>query len=88
MKQASSEIPALHEMFREAFKIGAAVSTGIIAAQGPFIAKHYNSITAENEMKPALVQPQEGSSPSRLRTVSSNSQRHTGSVSGAYASVA
>lgn len=60
MKQTSSEIPALHEMFREAFKIGAAVSTGIIAAQGPFIARHYNSITAENEMKPALVQPQEG----------------------------
>lgn len=60
MKQDSSQIPALHEMFREAFKIGAAVSTGILSAQGNFIAKHFNSITAENEMKPAEVQPQEG----------------------------
>lgn len=53
MKQDSSQIPALHEMFREAFKIGAAVSTGILSAQGDFIAKHFNSINAENEMKPA-----------------------------------
>ncbi|WP_238649471.1 endo-1,4-beta-xylanase [Paenibacillus piscarius] len=60
MNQNSSTVPALHDMFRDAFKIGAAVSTPIISAQGPFIAKHYNSITAENEMKPALVQPQEG----------------------------
>lgn len=60
MKQASSGIPALHEMFRDAFKIGAAVSTGIISAQGSFIAKHFSSITAENEMKPAEIQPEEG----------------------------
>ncbi|MEC0168588.1 endo-1,4-beta-xylanase [Paenibacillus graminis] len=60
MTQASSGLPALHELFRDAFKIGAAVSTDILSAQAPFIAKHFNSITAENVMKPEEVQPQEG----------------------------
>ncbi|KWX70853.1 1,4-beta-xylanase [Paenibacillus jilunlii] len=60
MTQASSGLPALHALFRDAFKIGAAVSTDILSAQAPFIAKHFNSITAENAMKPEEVQPQEG----------------------------
>ncbi|MHA6530094.1 endo-1,4-beta-xylanase [Paenibacillus sp. BAC0078] len=60
MTQASSGLPALHEVFRDAFKIGAAVSMDVVSAQASFIAKHFNSITAENVMKPEEVQPQEG----------------------------
>lgn len=60
MTQAVNGVPALREAFRDAFKIGAAVSTDILSRQGSFIAKHYSSITAENEMKPAEIQPQEG----------------------------
>ncbi|MNO26569.1 Endo-1,4-beta-xylanase B [compost metagenome] len=60
MTQASRSLPALHELFRDAFKIGAAVSTDILSAQAPFVARHFNSITAENVMKPEEVQPQEG----------------------------
>lgn len=60
MTQASSGLPALHEVFRDAFKIGAAVSLGTLSAQASFIARHFNSITAENVMKPEEVQPQEG----------------------------
>lgn len=60
MTQDSSGLPALHEVFRDAFKMGAAVSMDILSAQASFIAKHFNSITAENVMKPEEVQPQEG----------------------------
>ncbi|MGZ7441252.1 endo-1,4-beta-xylanase [Paenibacillus sp. TH7-28] len=61
MAQALNGAPALREAFQDAFKIGAAVSTGILSSQGSFIAKQFNSITAENEMKPVEVQPLEGS---------------------------
>lgn len=53
-------IPSLKEVFQDAFRIGAAVSTGILSSQGEFVAEHYSSITAENEMKPEEVQPHEG----------------------------
>ena len=60
MIQTSSRLPSLHEVFRDAFKIGAAISTHVLSAQASFIAKQFNSITAENVMKPEEVQPQEG----------------------------
>ncbi|WP_044481841.1 endo-1,4-beta-xylanase [Paenibacillus antibioticophila] len=52
MAQALNGAAALREAFQDAFNIGAAVSTGILPSQGSFIAKQFNSITAENEMEP------------------------------------
>lgn len=49
----------LHEAFKEYFDIGAAVNPRTIASAGDLIAKHYNSLTAENEMKFASVHPAE-----------------------------
>ncbi|OCT15369.1 1,4-beta-xylanase [Paenibacillus pectinilyticus] len=51
---------SLYQAFQGQFKIGAAVSTATLRSSGDFIAKHYNSITAENQMKFEHVQPQEG----------------------------
>ncbi|WP_128103175.1 endo-1,4-beta-xylanase [Paenibacillus sp. DCT19] len=55
----SKEIPSLHHAFRDNFKIGAAVHTGLIRTEGDFIAHHYNSITAENQMKFEEIHPEE-----------------------------
>lgn len=52
-------VPSLHEAFGEVFRIGAAVSSSVIFRHGPFISRHYNSITAENEMKMGEVHPSE-----------------------------
>jgi len=56
---ASSNIPKLHEAFRGSFDIGAAVNPRTIVQAGDLIAKHFNSITAENEMKFVSVHPAE-----------------------------
>ncbi|TLS49297.1 endo-1,4-beta-xylanase [Paenibacillus antri] len=53
-------VPALHEAFAETFPIGAAVNPATLEAAGPLIARHYNSLTAENHMKPEEIQPEEG----------------------------
>lgn len=55
-----SNIPSLHEVYKDHFLIGAAVTPHTIQSQGDLLKKHFNSITAENEMKPITVQPQEG----------------------------
>ncbi|MFC9709222.1 endo-1,4-beta-xylanase [Paenibacillus sp. NPDC056933] len=55
-----TEIPSLHTAFDSKFKIGAAVNTKTLHSEGAFIAKHYNSITAENQMKFEEIQPEEG----------------------------
>lgn len=55
----NKDIPALHERFKGIFKIGAAVNTGTLRREGDFIAKHYNSITAENQMKFGEIHPEE-----------------------------
>ncbi|MFD0693673.1 endo-1,4-beta-xylanase [Paenibacillus sp. GCM10027628] len=52
-------IPALHEAFKGIFRIGAAVSTKTLRSEGDFIARHYNSITAENQMKFGEIHPEE-----------------------------
>ncbi|KAA9005335.1 endo-1,4-beta-xylanase [Paenibacillus spiritus] len=52
-------MPSLKETFRKHFKVGAAVSTRILEAQGDFIAGHFSSVTAENEMKPEEIHPEE-----------------------------
>ncbi|CAM4500250.1 endo-1,4-beta-xylanase [Paenibacillus typhae] len=51
--------PALKDMFADDFKIGAAVNPPTIRSQEQLLAYHFNSITAENEMKFESVHPQE-----------------------------
>ena len=55
----NNKVPNLHEAFNEIFRIGAAVSTKTIRSEGDFIARHYNSITAENQMKFEEIHPEE-----------------------------
>ncbi len=52
----------LKDAYKKYFKIGVAVNTRNISnpEQIALIKKDYNSITAENDMKPQSVQPQEG----------------------------
>jgi len=54
------EIPSLHEAFAGYFPIGASVNLDTLKSAGALIARHYNSLTAENDMKPEELQPQEG----------------------------
>ena len=51
--------PALKSVFAEDFKIGAAVNPRTIQLQEHLLAYHFNSITAENEMKFASLHPEE-----------------------------
>lgn len=51
--------PALKAVFAEDFKIGAAVNPRTIVTQENLLAYHFNSITAENEMKFESLHPQE-----------------------------
>ncbi|RXJ02072.1 endo-1,4-beta-xylanase [Anaerobacillus alkaliphilus] len=53
-------IPALHEVYKDYFSIGAAVNTYTLTSEEKSLIKHFNSLTAENEMKFGLLQPQEG----------------------------
>lgn len=46
-----NEFASLHEAFREHFLIGAAVNPETLVTQRELLAHHFNSITAENEMK-------------------------------------
>lgn len=55
----STEIPSLYASYANSFKIGAAVHTRMLKTEGEFIAKHYNSVTAENQMKFEEVHPRE-----------------------------
>ena len=60
MREAESFIePALKAMLSEHFKIGAAVNPLTIRTQEQLLAYHFNSITAENEMKFANLHPEE-----------------------------
>lgn len=60
MRQADQYTePALKSVFAEDFKIGAAVNPLTIQTQEHLLAYHFNSITAENEMKFAELHPLE-----------------------------
>lgn len=63
-KKASGEVDStkgLKDYYKDYFPVGVAVSPrSLQGEQGEFIKKHFNSITAENVMKPALLQPEEG----------------------------
>lgn len=58
-EHGEKEIPSLHGTFADDFPIGAAVSPSVLESAGPLIARHYNSLTAENHMKPIELQPEE-----------------------------
>ncbi|MNO15837.1 Endo-1,4-beta-xylanase B [compost metagenome] len=51
--------PALKNLFAADFKIGAAVNPHTIRSQEHLLAYHFNSITAENEMKFESLHPEE-----------------------------
>lgn len=50
---------SLKELYKDAFHIGAAVSPKTIDSQRSLLAYHFNSLTAENEMKFSSVHPQQ-----------------------------
>ncbi|NGZ74773.1 endo-1,4-beta-xylanase [Saccharibacillus alkalitolerans] len=54
-----TKTPSLHGAYAGIFNIGAAVSTRTIRREGGFIAAHYNSLTAENQMKFEEIHPEE-----------------------------
>lgn len=59
MNQMLRSEPSLKELFAADFKIGAAVNPLTIQTQESLLVHHFNSITAENEMKFASVHPTE-----------------------------
>ena len=54
--------PALKETYQDYFKIGVAVNRFNISMpeQAALVCQEFNSITAENDMKPGMLQPKEG----------------------------
>jgi endo-1,4-beta-xylanase len=58
---AERDIASVHEAFAGLFPIGAAVWQGDLAGEHAFLlAKHFNSVTSENDMKWGTLQPTEG----------------------------
>lgn len=51
---------SLYKHFAEDFYIGAAVTPELILKKGKFISSHFNSITAENQMKFEALEPKKG----------------------------
>ncbi|MFS0862628.1 endo-1,4-beta-xylanase [Fredinandcohnia sp. 179-A 10B2 NHS] len=50
----------LFDIYQDYFLIGAAINNRTIDSAKQLIVNHFNSITAENEMKPEHLQPEEG----------------------------
>jgi endo-1,4-beta-xylanase len=58
---SADSLKGLKDFYLDYFPIGVAVSPrSLQGEQGEFIKKHFNSLTPENVMKPALLQPEEG----------------------------
>ncbi len=59
---AETDQPALKDAFKKHFLIGAALNDDAVSGNDPkaasIVVKHYNSVTAENVMKWALIHPQ------------------------------
>ena len=53
-------IPRLKEVFHDSFRIGAAVNDFTLETREEVLAKHFNSLTAENSMKFGSIQEEEG----------------------------
>ena len=61
LQAAGQDLPSLAKAYEGRLKIGAAVEPSQLAsAEAPLLAAHFNSIVAENVMKPADIQPKEG----------------------------
>ncbi|MFW5719062.1 MAG: endo-1,4-beta-xylanase [Halanaerobium sp.] len=61
VQQMEEDIPSLAETYEEYFKIGAAVEPYQLEGEhAGVLKKHFNSLTAENVMKPETIQPEEG----------------------------
>ncbi|GFR38732.1 beta-xylanase [Insulibacter thermoxylanivorax] len=60
MTSNSQSIPKLREVFKNHFLIGAAVNPITLKREEELIKFHFNSLTAENEMKFERLQPEEG----------------------------
>ncbi len=59
--QIQTNIPSVFETFADYFPIGAAIWQGdITGVHSELLKKHFNSITAENDMKPGSLQPTQG----------------------------
>lgn len=60
----SSDIPSLYQVYEDYFPIGAAVAVAhwnrTLDSHRDLLEKHFNSVTAENSMKPDALQPREG----------------------------
>ena len=54
--------PALKETYKDYFKIGVAVNKFNVSVpeQAALVSQEFNSVTAENDMKPGQLQPKEG----------------------------
>ena len=54
--------PALKETYKDYFKIGVAVNKFNVSVpeQAALVSQEFNSVTAENDMKPGQIQPKEG----------------------------
>ncbi|NLM96497.1 MAG: endo-1,4-beta-xylanase [Halanaerobiaceae bacterium] len=50
-----TNIPSLARVYEDYFKIGAAVNIPSLKTHGELLKKHFNSVTAENDMKPASI---------------------------------
>ena len=59
MRMNVEKLPKLHEAFGNSFNIGAAVNPITMVTQKELLTHHYNSVTAENEMKFERLHPSE-----------------------------
>lgn len=59
-QEGDSEMKSLFKSYENEFKIGAAVNQRTIKTHQDLLQDHFNSLTAENDMKFASVQPEEG----------------------------
>ncbi len=64
LHQIHSQIATLKDSYKDAFKMGAAVNPAIVSgsdkASQDIVLTHFNTITVENVMKAALINPQPG----------------------------
>lgn len=56
----SNKLPKLYEAFQSDFRMGAAVNPHTLSVQRELLVRHFNSVTAENEMKFERLHPEEG----------------------------
>ncbi|MCC5895703.1 MAG: endo-1,4-beta-xylanase [Alkalibacterium sp.] len=56
----TKQLLTLKDAYKDYFKVGVAVSPETLERDGELISKQFNSLTAENVMKPEEVQPEEG----------------------------